>query len=133
MRLDGARIDDEHHRDHAEKRTVGPVERKADGIAVRRIDRLGLEGRQKGRGGRPADTEQPLNGVDDVVGGKLAAVVELDPLTQFEVPDQAIGRAGMADREPRLHLGWIIFVPIEIVVGIERVAGHPQIEDLVRV
>jgi hypothetical protein len=39
----------------------------------------------------------------------------------------------MADREPRLHLGWIIFVPIEIVVGIERVAGHPQVEDLVRV
>jgi hypothetical protein len=39
----------------------------------------------------------------------------------------------MADREPRLHLGWIVFVPIEIVVCIERVARHPQIEDLLRV
>ena len=79
MRLDGARIDDEHRRDHAENRTVGPVERKADGLAIRRIDRLGLEDRQKRRGGRPADTEQPLNGVDDVVVGKLAAVVKLTP------------------------------------------------------
>src|SRR6516165_9294260 len=54
-------------------------------------------------------------------------------LTQFELPDEPVRRHRMVFRQPGLHLGWIVLVPIEIVVGVERATGRSDVEDLMRV
>ena len=38
-----------------------------------------------------AEGEQPLHRIHDIISRQLAAVVELDPLPQLEVPHEAIG------------------------------------------
>ena len=131
--LDGPRIDDADRRDGREERRIGGFELEAHGLRIDRRDVLRLQDLQERAGRRQAQGQHAAEGIDHVVGGHRAAVVELDAGFQLEFPEQAVFRDGVAGRQPGHDLRRVVLVAIEIVVGVQHHALHGHVEDLVRI
>ena len=64
--------------DRREERRVGRFELEAHGQRIDRRDVLGLQDLEEGAGRRQRQRQHAAEGIDHVLGGERAAVVELD-------------------------------------------------------
>src|SRR5207249_1560399 len=89
----------------------------------------GLEGPRR----RLVHADLSLEAPDDVFGGDLAPIVEGRALAELELPRLAVLARGVALRQPRLELGRIALVAIEVVVDVELDERRRHVVERVRV